>query len=142
MTVPSAELFETIPTLSTAEVARRLGVEKSRVGRLVQERTLVALPGSAVLRIPEECLVELPGDRQYVTELRQSGTDEPLLTRVTHEVLPHLRGTVLLLEDGKYTPEEVVAWLWSDNDWLPERPIDLLRRGSHKQVNKVAAIAL
>lgn len=142
MTVPNAEFFETIPTLSTAEVADRLGVEKSRVGRLVQERALIALPNSTVLRIPEECLIELPADRQYVAELRQSGTDEPLLTRVTHEVLSHLRGTVLLLEDGRYTPEEVVTWLWSDNDWLSARPIDLLRAGSHRQVNRVAAIAL
>lgn len=140
MSALQADLFTTIPTFSAAEVAQRLGVEKSRVGRLVQERALVALPNTQVLAIPKDCLVELDAEDQYVSELRRRNSEEPLLVRVTHQVVPHLRGTVLVLEDSRHTPEEIVAWLWGNNDWLGAKPIDLLRQGSHKKVNQIAAL--
>lgn len=140
MSALEADLFTAIPTFSAAEVAHRLGVEKSRVGRLVQEGTLIALPNTPVLAIPTDCLIELDAEDQYVSELRRRNSEEPLLVRVTHQVVPHLRGTVLVLEDSRHTPQEIVAWLWSDNEWLGAKPIDLLRQGSHKKVNQIAAL--
>lgn len=89
--------------------------------------------------IPAECLVELPADRHYAVELKAPEEGKVRVVRATHEPLPHLRGTALVLHDGGYTDEEIVRWLWEPNRWLDARPIEALRRGSHKAVNRVAS---
>ncbi|WP_129587566.1 Rv2175c family DNA-binding protein [Actinomyces minihominis] len=133
------EMLKRIPHISVTEAADRIGVEKSRIKQLVNERHILALKSRGERRVLEETLQALPPEDQYVAELRQQGSSEPRLVRVTDEPLATLRGTVLLLEDGGYTNEELVDWLWRDNPWLQARPIDKLREGSHKQVNRVAA---
>lgn len=128
-----------IPTLTSAVVADMLGVEPSRVKQLVKERVLIGVRKGGDVLVPAECLMELPADQQSVVELKGRGTEEPRSVRVTHEPLRYLRGTVLLLEDGGYTRKEIFQWLWGDNAWLEARPIDLMRNGGHKQVNRIAS---
>ncbi len=139
MAETSEEMLKRIPHISVTEAADRIGVEKSRIKQLVRERHILALKSGGERRVLEETLQALPPEGQYVAELRQKDSTEPRLIRVTDEPLPTLRGTVLLLEDGGYTNEELVDWLWRENPWLQARPIDKLREGSHKQVNRVAA---
>ena len=139
MAETAQELLNRIPNVSAAEAAERLGIEPHRIKQLLSERTLLALRVQGGPRILEETLIELPAAEQFVAEVAQKGSDEPRLVRVTHEPLKGLRGTVLLLEDGGFSPEETVAWLWSPNEELEGRPIDLLVQGSHKRVNRVAS---
>ena len=139
MATSASELLERIPHIPAKEAADRLGVEPSRIKQLIRERQILGLRVNGQRYVLDETLVELPPERQHVAELQRPSMKEPRIVRVTDEPLPALRGTALLLEDGGYSYEELVDWIWRDNPWLQGRPIDLLRSGAHKQVNKVAA---
>lgn len=139
MAKSAQELLDQIPHISVTQAADRLGVERSRVKQLVNERRILALRGPSGLRILEESLAELPAQEQYATELSNPDSEHPRLVRVTDKPVAALRGTVILLEDGGFSNEEVVDWLWSTNPLLERRAIDLLRSGAHKAVNRLAA---
>ena len=53
--------------------------------------------------------------------------------------LPSLQGTLTLLADDGFTAEEAVAWLYTVQDELGERPIDALTSGRHHRVNRIAS---
>ncbi len=139
MAKTAEELLENIPHVSVQDTADRLGVEPSRIKQLIKENVLLGLRHGGELHILEETLVELPANRQFVAELRTPGSDEPRLVRATDEPLPTLRGSVMLLADGGFSNEEIIDWLWTENPWLEARPIQMLREGSHRAVNRVAA---
>ena len=50
-----------------------------------------------------------------------------------------LQGTLTLLADDGFTPEESVAWLYAMQDELGERPIDAMTSGRHHRVNRIAS---
>jgi hypothetical protein len=55
----------------------------------------------------------------------------------------HLRGTVTTLRDAGFDDEATIAWLFTPDESLPGRPIDLLRSGSKTEVRRRAqALAL
>ncbi|MFC0675983.1 Rv2175c family DNA-binding protein [Brachybacterium hainanense] len=101
--------------LNLPDAAEQLGVEVSRVRRLIDEGQLVAIRrGDPVVRsIPAELLVD-------------------------GEIAPHLAGTITLLRDGGYDDEELLAWLFTEDESLPGRPIDQLRRGQRGEVRRRA----
>ena len=139
MAKSAEELLEHTSHVHAKEAADRLGVEQSRIKQLIRERQILGLRVKGESYVFDETLAELAPEDQRVAELQHPGSKEPRLVRITHEPLPSLRGTALLLEDGGYSYEELIDWLWRDNPWLQGRPIDLLRSGAHKQVNKVAS---
>lgn len=139
MAKTAQELLNEIPHVTVEDVADRLGVEQSRVKQLIRERRILALTGSQGLRVLEQSLVELPPQDQYATEVGDPNSEGTRLVRVTDQPLPALRGTVTLLEDGRYSNEELIEWLWAYNSHLQGSPIDLLRQGSKKAVNRLAA---
>ena len=53
--------------------------------------------------------------------------------------LPFLQGTLTLLADDGFTPEESLSWLYEVQDELGERPIDALTSGRHHRVNRIAS---
>ena len=55
------------------------------------------------------------------------------------EPLPFLQGTLTLLADDGFTPEESLSWLYEVQDELGERPIDALTSGRHHRVNRIAS---
>lgn len=115
------DLDELIPEwLPLPDIAVRLDVEVSRVRRLIEEGHLIALRrGSPVVRMVPALMVTEDG------------------------LIPHLAGTITVLRDGGFTDEELLTWLFTDDESLPGRPIDHLRRGQRGEVRRRAlALAL
>ena len=105
--------------LSTDEVCRLLGIEERRLKQLIRDRVLIeARDGAGVRGVPQEVIVK--GENGW-------------------EPLPFLQGTLTLLADDGFTPEESVAWLYAVQDELGERPIDALTSGRHHRVNRIAS---
>lgn len=101
--------------LTLPDVAEHLDIEVSQVRRLVDEGKLVAVRrGDPVVR------------------------SVPALLLVDGEIAPHLAGTVTLLRDGGFTDAELLAWLFTEDETLPGRPIDQLRAGQRGEVRRRA----
>lgn len=106
--------------LTLPDVALALDVDVSRVRRLIEDDQLVALRRGdpAVRSVPAEMLVD---DR----------------------IAPYLGGTVTVLRDGGLDDVELLTWLFTVDESLPGRPIDLLRSGQRGEVRRRAqALAL
>ncbi|MDO5661619.1 MAG: Rv2175c family DNA-binding protein [Brachybacterium sp.] len=101
--------------LTLPDAANLLGVETSRVRRLIEEGQLVALRrGDPVVRsVPAEMILD-------------------------GEVVPHLAGTITVLRDGGFGDPELLGWLFTEDDSLPGRPIDQLRAGQRAEVRRRA----
>lgn len=108
-----------ITLLSSDEVCRLLGIEERRLKQLLRDRVLIEVRGEGGERgIPREVIVK--GSNGW-------------------EPLPVLQGTLTLLADDGFTPEESVAWLYAMQDELGERPIDAMTSGRHHRVNRIAS---
>src|SRR5699024_12470180 len=53
-------------------------------------------------------------------------------------LLKPLRGTNIVLEDAGFDEEEIVRWLFTDDESLPGRPIDALRAGRKTEIRRRA----
>lgn len=106
--------------LNLPDVAERLDVEVSRVRRLIEEGELIAVRrGDPVVRMV------------------------PALMLTDGAITPHLGGTITVLRDGDFEDDEVLTWLFTEDETLPGRPIDQLRRGQRGEVRRRAlALAL
>ena len=58
------------------------------------------------------------------------------------DVIPTLRGTVIVLSDAGFTDDEILEWLFTPNDQLGERPVDALIGGKRAAVRRVAQTLL
>lgn len=104
--------------LTIDEAARRLGIEPRRIKQLVRDHQLFTVrDDQGKLAIPEEIVVQ--GENGW----------EPLF---------NLPGTLTLLADGGYSPEEAAAWLYTLQDELGETPMEALLGGRHHRVNRIA----
>lgn len=106
--------------LTLPDVALQLDMEISRVRRLVEDGQLIAVRrGDPVVRMV------------------------PALMLTGDQITPHLGGTITVLRDGGFEDEELLAWLFTEDETLPGRPIDHLRRGQRGEVRRRAlALAL
>lgn len=106
--------------LTLPDVALQLDVEVSRVRRLIDEGQLISVRrGNPVVRMVPALLV---------------GEDGPI---------PHLAGTITILRDGGFEDEELLTWLFTEDESLPGRPVDQLRQGQRGEVRRRAlALAL
>ena len=106
--------------LPLPDIAERLDLEVSRVRRLIEEGQLIAVRrGDPVVRMVPELLI---GDG---------------------ETIPHLPGTITILRDGGFDDAEVLTWLFTEDETLPGRTIDQLRKGQRGEVRRRAlALAL
>ncbi len=108
-----------ITVLPIDEVCRLLGIEERRLKQLIRDRVLIEAHGASGVRgVPQEVLVK--------------GTNG-------WEPLPFLQGTLTLLADDGFTAQESLAWLYTMQDELGERPIDALISGRHHRVNRIAS---
>ena len=101
--------------LSLEEVAEQLRTNVARVRRHVREGDLVA--------------VTVPGRR---------GPHVPALFVADGQVVKGLPGTLTLLRDARYRPDEAVVWLFTADESLPGRPIDALRENRGTEVRRRA----
>lgn len=93
---------------SIPEVAAALGVRDRDVRSLISDRSLVAVrrDGRAPM-VPAALVVHDAASGHGV-------------------VVSGLRGTITLLADSGFADEEIVAWLFRDNDELGATPIEAL----------------
>lgn len=105
-----ADLAALVPEwIDWAEAARQLGVTVGKVRTMIREHELAAA-------------VPSPGAGQQV----------PALFIQDGLVVKGLPGLLTMLHDGRYDDRECIAWLFTEDETLPGRPIDALRenRGS------------
>nr|WP_272902161.1 Rv2175c family DNA-binding protein [Brevibacterium daeguense] len=101
--------------LTLPDIADATDVGISKVRRWVEDRAIAGIKhGSpSVFQVPALFLKE----------------DAPV---------PHLRGTLVLLADAGFDDDEAIVWLFTPDDSLPGRPIDLLREGNKGEVRRRA----
>lgn len=102
-----------VATLPVDEVAALLLVPVSRVHQFVREGQLLSLRRDGGVVVPEAFL------------------DGPA-------VVKGLPGTITVLRDGGYTDEDILRWLFADDDTLPGTPVASLQAGRHKEVKRRA----
>jgi hypothetical protein len=122
--------------LTLPDVAERLGLEVGKVRRLVQEGKLVAIRRGdpAVASVPAAFLV--PG------HLANPAQAQPTEGAPAWTVLASLAGTLTVLSDAGFAPDEAVAWLFTPDDSLPGTPIAALRAGRKSEVRRLAQAEL
>lgn len=100
--------------LTLPEVAERLGTTVTRVRRMVDDRLLVAVRRGPrnVLSVPETLVEPAP--------------------------MPELPGTVTVLADAGFSPEEMLRWLFTPDPSLPGTPLGALRAGRKTEVRRRA----
>ena len=81
---------------------------------------------------------EFEGDLIAVPVTGRSGPQLPALFVAEGEVVKGLTGTLRLLADARYDPEESLGWLFSPDPSLPGRPIDALRENRGGEVRRRA----
>ena len=106
--LPTTTTWYTIPDLVAV-----LGVGQSRVRRLIEEHSLLAVRIDGVLKVPAQFIVE-------------------------GEPLSELRGTLVVLADAGFTDEEAMSWLLTQDESLGVAPIDALLAGRKAEVRRVA----
>lgn len=99
--------------LTIPDLVEILGIGVSKVRRLIEDKSLLAMRVDGIWRVPE-------------LFLRDS------------EVLPELRGTLILLGDSGFTDDEAMHWLLSPEESLGVSPIEALRAGRKAEVRRVA----
>jgi hypothetical protein len=103
--------------LTVPDLVELLDLTPSRVRRLIEDRTLVAVRRNGVLSVPASFLRD-------------------------GEPLTELRGTVIVLADNHYSDDEIMSWLLEPNDLLDATPIDALHAGRKAEVRRIAQAAV
>ena len=109
----SGVLSDEVVTLSVAEVAARLSVPVSRVHQYVRDGQLLAVRREGAVAVPADFLDGNAG-------------------------VKGLSGTITVLRDGGYSDDEILRWLFADDDSLPGTPVASLCSGRHKEVKRRA----
>lgn len=110
--LPTDELLLSIP-----EVSERLGVVVTKVMDLLNEHKLIAVQRDGVRYIPE---IFLNAEEKKASP---------------NKFVP---GVIALLADGGYTDEEILSYLFSEDETLPGRPVDALHGHLAREVMRRA----
>lgn len=98
-----------VATVNLPEVSERLGIPVTRVHDLLREGTLIAIRRGGVVVVPE---VFFDDD----------------------EVVRFLPGLVSVLRDGGYKDDEILTWMFKEDDSLPGTPADALHGHRAREV--------
>jgi hypothetical protein len=114
--IPSADdvLSQDIEVLALPEVAARLGLPVTRVQQALRDRHLVAIRRGGELAVPAVFL-----------------TDDGAIVK-------GLPGTITVLTDSGFTPDDIMRWLFTADDSLPGTPIEALRGNRGTEVKRRA----
>ena len=99
--------------LTIPDVAELFGSTPGRVRKLIEEHSLLAIRRDKVLVVPDVFLRD-------------------------GEPLPELKGTIIVLLDSGFTPDESMQWLLEEEESLGVAPIDALLAGRKAEVRRVA----
>jgi uncharacterized protein len=109
----SVALFQDVKALPVVEVAARMAVSQGRVGQMIRDGQLLALRRDGEPQVPEDFL---------------DGS----------AVVKGLPGTITVLRDGGYADDDILRWLFAEDDSLPGTPLAALRTGRHKEIRRRA----
>ena len=114
--IPCAEdvLDPDVEVLPLPDVAVRLGLPVTRVQQALRDRHLIALRRDGVMAVPAVFL-----------------TDEGTIVK-------GLPGTITVLTDSGFTPDDIMRWLFIPDDSLPGTPIEALRTNRGTEVKRRA----
>lgn len=101
--------------LPLPDVAEQLGLPINKVHSLLDERAIVAV------RIGERNIRSVPAE--FITE---------------GQLIDSLKGTIAVLTDAGFTDEEILRWLFTEDESLPGRPIDALQQGRKTEIRRRA----
>lgn len=101
--------------ITLPDAAEELGVEVTRVRQLVKEGQLIAV------RRGEERVLQIPA--AFLGEGR---------------IVKGLAGTITLLKDDGFTDEEMLEWLFTEDESLPGSPVTALRENRGTEVKRRA----
>ncbi|SUD48090.1 Uncharacterised protein [Nocardia otitidiscaviarum] len=97
------------------DVADQLGMVVTRVHQMLRDHQLIAVRRDGVAGIPKDFFDS------------------------TGAVTKHLTGLITVMRDAKYTDEEILEWIYTEDDSLPGRPIDALHGPLAREVIRRAA---
>ena len=116
----SAETFAELDSLVgewtyLPDIAEALDIQITKVHRMMDQGEFLEVrrPSDGVRVVPAEFMAE----------------SQPLNA---------LKGTISVLRDARYTDEEAIRWLFTDDESLPGRPVDALREGRKTEVRRRA----
>lgn len=95
------------------DVAKLLGRSVTRVHQLIRDGQLLALKRNAELGVPSAFFAG-------------------------NEIVKGLPGTITVLRDGGYHDDEILRWLFTEDETLPGTPIDALRGDRGREVKRRA----
>lgn len=108
-------LDRSVPVVQLVDVAKSLGVATSRVHQMVRDRQLLAFKRDRVPVLPEAFLDE------------------------EGNVLKGLPGLIAVLHDGGYEDDEILRWLFTEDDSLPGGcPVAAMHTQSAREVMRRA----
>lgn len=102
-----------VETVPVPDVAEMMSIPVTRVHQLVRDGQLLSVRLGGVAVVPAEFL---DGEN----------------------VVKGLAGTVTVLRDGGYDDDDILRWLFAEDESLPGTPAAALRAGRHKEVKRRA----
>lgn len=108
-------LPESVTLLALPDVAEQLGMAVTRVHQMLRDHQIIAVRRGGIPGIPED-FFDSAG-----------------------EITKHLTGLITVMRDAKYTDEEILEWIYLDDESLPGRPIDALHGPLAREVIRRAA---
>ncbi|WP_067675151.1 Rv2175c family DNA-binding protein [Nocardia miyunensis] len=108
-------LPESVTLLALPDVAEQLGMAVTRVHQMLRDHQIIAVRRDGIAGIPED-FFDSDG-----------------------AVAKHLTGLITVMRDAKYTDEEILEWIYLDDESLPGRPIDALHGPLAREVIRRAA---
>jgi hypothetical protein len=106
-----------LEVLTFPDVAERLGVPVTRVHQFVRDGHLIAMRPA-------------DGPRGVPALFVQEGL-----------IVKALPSVITLLRDARFADEEIIDWLYREDDSLPGTPIDALRANRGSEVKRRAQVA-
>jgi hypothetical protein len=113
--IPAADdvLDPDVEVLALPEAAARLGIPVTRVQQALRDGQLIAVRRGGVLCVPAVFLSE-------------------------DTIVKGLAGTITVLTDSGFSPDEMLRWLFTPDDSLPGTPIEGLRTNRGREVKRRA----
>ncbi len=95
---------------------------------LPDTETIVSLPEAAdILGVPVTSVHQLLRDHQILAIRRNGVPGIPArFFNSEDEIVRMLPGVITVMRDGKYSNEDILEWLYTDDPTLPGRPVDAL----------------
>lgn len=103
-------LDPSVDVLQLPDVSKILRVAVTRVHQMLRDGELIAVRRNGVIAVPSEFFTE------------------------TGEVVRFLPGLLVVLRDGNFSDEEILRWLFTEDDSLPGTPVSVLHTDHAREI--------